>query len=266
VGIAERHSFPHEVVGQVGCGRESLAQRFAHAVRPRRDTLQQLGEEGQHVAQRVGGVKERLLVLLVVLVIGERLALHHRQQRNQRAVDTPGLAAHELGNVRVLLLRHDRGTGAEAVGDGDEAETRAHPDHQLLRQAGDVHHRHRRGGEEFDREVPVGHGVERVLAHAVEPQLLRHRLAVDREARAGEGGGAQRQAVHAAARIHEALRIPAEHLEIGHQMVAEGDRLGHLQVREPGHQGLGVLPGQVEQRFAQVAVERQQRVDLGAQP
>jgi hypothetical protein len=42
-------------------------------------------------------------------------------------VDPPGLSAYQLGHIRILLLRHDRGTGAEAVGERDEAEPRVHP-------------------------------------------------------------------------------------------------------------------------------------------
>jgi hypothetical protein len=38
------------------------------------------------------------------------------------AVDAAGLAARELGDVRVALLRHDRRAGAVAVGEVDEAE------------------------------------------------------------------------------------------------------------------------------------------------
>ena len=38
-----------------------------------------------------GGVEHRLLVLLHVLCVGERQALHHHQQRHQRADDAPGI-------------------------------------------------------------------------------------------------------------------------------------------------------------------------------
>ena len=213
------------------------------------------GEDRQDVAEGVGGVEERLLVLLVVLVVRQRLALHHREQRHQRAVDAAGLAAHELGHVRVLLLRHDRGAGGEAVGDVDEAEARAHPDHQLLGQARDVGHGERRRGEEFDREVAVGHRVERVLAHAVEAELARHRLAVDRKAGAGQRRGAQRQAVDPLAAVGEALGVAAEHLEVRHQVVAEGHRLRDLHMGEARHQDVGVLrrPGRAAPRARRAA-------------
>ena len=114
-----------------------------------------LGEDAQRVLQRVDRVEQRLLVFLVVLVVGERLALHQREQRHQVADHAAGLAAHQLGHVGVLLLRHDRRAGAEAVGELDEAEARAHPQHQLLGKPRQVHHGERGGGAELDREVAV---------------------------------------------------------------------------------------------------------------
>ena len=65
--------------------------------------------------KRVERVEHRLLVLLHVLGIGERQALHHREQRDEGAGDAAGLGAHQLGGVGVALLRHDRGAGGEGV-------------------------------------------------------------------------------------------------------------------------------------------------------
>ena len=71
-----------------------------------------------------------------------------------------GLAAHQLGHVRVPFLRHDRAAGAESIGDGHESESRARPDDELLGEAREMDHDQRRGGGEFDGEIPIRHGVE----------------------------------------------------------------------------------------------------------
>ena len=65
-------------------------------------------------------------------------------------------------------------------------------------------------------------------------------MPVDREGRAGQRRGAQRTLVHPVAGVAEARGVAAEHLDIGHQVVAEGDGLGRLQVGEARHQGVGV--------------------------
>jgi hypothetical protein len=65
-----------------------------------------------------------------------------------------------------------------------------------------------RGGE-FDGEVAVAHGVQAVLAHAFHAQRGGHALAVQRVAGAGQRGGAQRQAVDAAAHVLQALGVAA---------------------------------------------------------
>ncbi len=82
-----------------------------------------------------------------------------------------------------------------------------------------MRHRQRGGGAEFDREIAIGHRVERVLAHAVEAKLLGDHDAVDRKRGAGERRGAERQPVDALAAIGEPLHVARKHLEIRHQVV-----------------------------------------------
>jgi hypothetical protein len=226
---------------------------------------QHVGIDRQRVGQRVDAVEQRLLVFLVVFVVGQRLALHQRQEGDQVAIDATGLAAHQFGHVRVLLLRHDRRAGAEAVSQIDEAEARAHPQDQFFRQSGQVGHHQRGRGGEFDREVAIGHRVERVFAHRLEAELVGDELAVDRIAGAGQRGGAERQPVDAAAAVGHALGVARQHLEIGEQVVAEGDRLRHLQVGETGHYGVGVLLGQIDQRGLAGAEAGHNAVDRVAQ-
>ena len=62
---------------------------------------------GSEYLEGVDGVEDRLLVLLQVAVVGEREALERGQQTGEVADKATGLAAGELGDVGVLLLRHD---------------------------------------------------------------------------------------------------------------------------------------------------------------
>jgi hypothetical protein len=78
---------------------------------------------GDHPGHRRDGQRQqrcrlehRRLVVLHVLRIGQRQALHRDHQRGQAADDPPRMAAHQLGGIGVLLLRHDRAAGREASG------------------------------------------------------------------------------------------------------------------------------------------------------
>ena len=74
----------------------------------------------------------------------------------------------------------------------------------------------------------------------LEAELARDALAVDRKAGAGERRAAERQAVDAPAAIGEALDVAREHRVVGQQVMAEGDRLRDLQMREARHDRVGV--------------------------
>ena len=84
--------------------------------------------------------------------------------------------------------------------------------------------------------------------------------------RAGQRRGAERQFVQPRAAVAQAAAVAAEHLDIGQQMMAEGDRLRRLQMGEARHDGRGVFFGAVDQRRLQVAQHRLQPVDRVAHP
>ena len=125
---------------------------------------------------------------------------------------------------------------------------------------------HRRDGgdaEELDDEVPVRYGVDRIGRRAVETKRLGGVVAVDGEGRAAQRGGAERRFVEARAAITDAPAVAANHLHIGQQMVAEGHRLGALEMGETGHDGAGMAFRGVDQgglEFLDLGVESIERV------
>jgi hypothetical protein len=127
-------------------------------------------------------------------------------------------------------------------------------------------HGKRGTGAELDREVAIRHGVERVRADPLETQLAGDARTVDRKRGAGQGGGAQGEKVHAATAIREARAVAFEHLEVSEQMMSEGDRLGHLKMRESRHHGGDVLFRLVEERPLNLGHEIGDLVDRVAQP
>src|SRR6185436_21151765 len=106
--------------------------------------------------------------------------------------DPAGLAPGQLGDVRVLLLRHDRRPGGELVGEPDPAELTGRPEADLLADPGQVYAEQGGDEQELGDEVPVGDRVDRVGGGRAEAELLRGQLRVERERGTGERAGAER--------------------------------------------------------------------------
>ena len=249
VGVAERQArLAHQPVGEVGGGRVAGSGCSAHAVGADGHVAHHPGHRGNREFQVFRGIEDLFLIFLHVLGVGERQALHDGQQCDERTVDASRLRADQFGRIGVLLLRHDRGAGREGVREADEAELRRRPDDDLLGKPRQVHGADCRNRQEFQRKIAVGYGVDGVAGGLTEAKRLSRHVPVDRETRAGECGGADRAFVQVFDGVAHPLPVPAEHFDIGHAMMAEGDWLCRLQVGEAGHDGIGVLVGSVEKR------------------
>ncbi len=98
------------------------------------------------------------------------------------------------------------------------------------------------------------------------PSALRRHLAVDRKRRAGERRRAERAFVQPLARIGEAAAVARRHLDIGEQVMAEGDRLRGLQMGEARHHGRGVFERLLGERALIGGERRVDPVDGVAHP
>ncbi len=139
------------------------------------------------------GVEERLLVLLEVAVVRERESLQRDQHRVEVADETTRLAAGQLGHVGVLLLRQHRAAGGVRVVERAEAELLGRPEHDLLPHPGQVHAEQGDVEEGLRHEVAVGHRVEGVLEAAVEAELRRDVVGVERQRRPGQRARTERR-------------------------------------------------------------------------
>ncbi len=108
--------------------------------------------------------------------------------------------------------------------------------------AGDRRRRH-----EFEAEVAVGDGVERIRARPVEAERRRRHRPVDRERGAGKRRRTERTFVEAPAAIGEPRAVAPDHLDIGEKMVAEGHGLGDLQMGVARHHRRGMALGLLQQ-------------------
>ena len=91
---------------------------------------------------------------------------------------------------------------------------RTHPQHELFRHARDMRHDQCSSSAEFDGEIAVRDGVERVVADIVEAQQRGHLQPVDREGGAGQGSRPKRQPVDPLAAVAQALAVAPEHFDV----------------------------------------------------
>ena len=251
VGAPERQPLLRQVVGHVGGCKVALLRLGAHGLGHHAHRLDHAGGAHKAVLERPRGVDGALLVLLQVLVVRKRQGLARDEQRYEVAHHAPGLAADELGEVRVLLLRHDGRARGERIGQLDEPELGAGPQHDLLAQTRQVHARHAARVRQIEQKVAVGHGVERVRDDAREAQVGSRHLPIERVRGARERRRAERARVGGATRSNQALEIAREHPRVGQQMMRQQHRLGVLQVRAAGEDDVEVRFGLHHERAAQ---------------
>ncbi len=234
VGVAEGHALLHQPLGEVDRGGVLAVGRRLHACCHHLRRREQPGDRAQREPALVERVEQRLLVLLEVAVVGEREALERGQEPGEVADQAAGLAARELGDVGVLLLRQHRRPGAVRVGEAEEAELLAAPQHDLLAQTRQVHLGERGDEQRLGHEVAVGHRVERVVEPAGEAEVGGGGVGIEREARPRERAGAERRDVGPGERVAPALDVAAEGPEVGEEVVREQHRLRALEVRVAG--------------------------------
>ena len=215
VRLAERQTTLSQVVGNVGGGKVTHAALACHGTLVDGQSRNHAGHNRQALHKRMGGIERALLVLLKILVIGQRQALHSHQQLDQVAVHATALAADELGKVRILLLRHDGRAGGVRIGQRDETELGARPQHDLLGQTRQVHRHNGAGIMQIEQEVTVRNSIERVGNHTRKAKFGGRHLAIERVARTGKRRGTQRAVVGSIEGSLQARKVAREHPGIG---------------------------------------------------
>ena len=117
-----------------------------------------------------------------------------------------------------------------------------------------MHHAGGDGRRNLDAEIPVGHPVDRVRAGRGEAEGFGRTIAVERVGRAGQRAGAERAlGVHPGLGVGQAAQVAAQHPGIGHELVAEADRLGALQMGVARHYIAGRALGLGAEGLDQIA-------------
>ena len=222
-------------------------------------------EREQRTRARVERVEQRLLVFLEIAVVRERETLERREETGEMADQAARLAARELGDVGVLLLRQHRRTGGVRVGEPEEAELLGRPQHDLLAEPREVHLGERRDEQRLGDEVTVGDRVERVVERGREAELVGDELRIERQARTRERARAERRHVGALEAVAPAIEIAAQRPEVREQMMREQHRLRALEVRVAGEVHVGGFLGPPHEHLLQLVDAPHLRETFAAQ-
>ncbi len=181
-------------------------------------------------------------LVLEVALVRERQALEQGQHPGQLPDDAGSAATDQLGRVGVLLVGHHRAAGRERVGDAHEPEARVRPPGDLLGEPAEMDHPEGDRRQRLDHEVAVRDRVERVRADAVEAELRRRRLAIERIAGARQRARPERRDVDPGAGVGESAAVALGHLDVGQQVMREAGPAGPA--------GCGSCPGRTARPVA----------------
>ena len=241
--LTEGQSLAYQIVSQVGGIGEILAHSLRHLVHINRHRQNHITINSQREFNGVDSVEEAFLILLQVLIIGQRQAFSRCQHSHQMTIHTACLATYQLGNIRVLLLRHHRRAGGKSIVQLHKAEFGAAPEADFLAQTAHMHHEGGSKGKEFNDIVTVAYCVHAVRINCAEVQLLRNHKTVDGERSACNRTGTQRHHVRAFPNAQQAAEVTLQHIEICQHMMRKGNRLRTLQMGITRHQSFFVLFG-----------------------
>ena len=234
MSLPERDASSHEPFGQVESGEHRVVGRLLHRLGVEDDRRHQALHGDERQADLVGGVEERLFVLLQVVVVGEREPLQSGQETRQVAHQPPRLAPGQLGDVRVLLLGEHGAPRRPGVVEAEEAELRCGVDDDLLPQPRQVHADEGDVEERLGDEVPVAHGVERVLCPSGHAELGGDIVGPERERAPGEGTGPEGGDVEPLHGGEQPVDVSGKGPAVGEQVVGQQYGLSPLHVGVPG--------------------------------
>ena len=237
VGLPEGHPLLDEVLGQVGGRRGRRVGGRLHAVEVEAERGHQPAHRGEGQGDLVHGVEQRLLVLLEISVVGEGQALQRGQEAGEVTDQAAGLAAGQLGDVGVLLLREHRAAGGVGVGEAGEAELLGGPQDDLLADPAEVDADQGQREQGLRHEVAVGHRVQAVLEARREPEVLGHAGRVEGQRGSGQRARAQRRHVETPAAVDQPVDVAGQGPAVGQEVVGQADGLRPLEVRVAGQVG-----------------------------
>ena len=240
---AERNTLAYQPFGDVGGQRVAQRCELGHPVGVEGQGSDQSGHRGQQHFELADGVEHRLLVLLQVPVVRQRLRLQRGQQSGEVADQPTRLSARQFGDVGVLLLRHDRAAGRPGVVQPDVAELRGAPEDDVLGEPGQVDGDHRQDERALRREVAGRGGIDGVVGRGGEAELLGDGVGIQSERRTRQRSGSVRRHRGSRVEVDDPRHVAQQRVGVGEQMMGQQDRLRRLQMGLARHDRRGMRCG-----------------------
>ena len=105
------------------------------------------------------GLEQRKTVLLLIAVIAAGQTFHQREHRNNSTDRPRALSAHELEDIRVLLLRHHARSGRNRAIEANECKLTRGKVNDVARDARERENDPRRAPGPVEREIPITDGM-----------------------------------------------------------------------------------------------------------
>ncbi len=250
VRLAERKAFFRQIISHIRRVREIGFQDGAGVIAADRHRPEHSRVNIKRESQRIDCIKDAFLVLLHILIVRQRQALHRRQKRHEMADRPSRLTANELADIRILFLRHDRAARAVAVVELDEMKFARAPENQFFGQARQMHHANRREREKFQDIIAIRDRIETVSVTFRKMQFLCRFQRLRRIRRPGQRCRAQRRDVRHVKTILQPPEIARKHRKIREHMMREKHRLRPLQMRVAGQNHVLIFLGNEKERLA----------------
>ena len=132
MSLAEGQALAYQIIGQIGSIGEVVSHSLSHLIHIHGHGENHITIYSQGEFHSVDSVEEALLVLLQILVIGQGQSLRSGQHSHQMTIDTTGLTAYQLGNIRVFLLGHHGRASRKGIIQLHKAKLSAAPQANLL--------------------------------------------------------------------------------------------------------------------------------------
>ena len=252
VSIAERYAFADQPFSQVSGQGVACRSELAQTILVEGQRCHQTGQCRQQQSQLLDRVHQRLLVLLEVTVVSQRLSLQRGHEPCEITNQTTGLTASQLCHVRVLLLRHDGRTSRPGISQSDVAVLRGGPVDDFLCQ---TRHVHGNLGEDESRlrgEITRRGAVNGVVRGRVEAELLGDGLRIQVQRGSCQRARAVRGYSQTTVEIADTVEITQQRMRMCQQLVRQQHRLSRLRVSLARHDGIRVCLGLSDQGADQV--------------